>query len=175
MLRAARSTAPAASGVRLTTSKTVEDSDSDSISDASPRRATLLRRHADALNCAVILAVSVAVRFYRLSQPAGVVFDEYHFGKFVNRCAALPCRRAAWCSRVRSQGRLVRLVPTPHPRGVPACVLVRSYHQGDYFFDIHPPLGKLTLAFFGWLGCVDACNPHPSFPRFATRLFLHAA
>ena len=38
------------------------------------------------------------------------VFDEYHFGKFVN-----------------------------------------NYNDGKYFFDIHPPLGKLTLAFAGWL------------------------
>ena len=26
-----------------------------------------------------------ATRFYRLDQPAGVVFDEYHFGRFTNQ------------------------------------------------------------------------------------------
>jgi dolichyl-phosphate-mannose-protein mannosyltransferase len=25
------------------------------------------------------------------------------------------------------------------------------YMRGSYVFDIHPPLGKMTFAFFGWL------------------------
>ena len=40
-----------------------------------------------------------------------VVFDEYHFGKFVN-----------------------------------------GYITGEYFFDIHPPLGKLLLCLVAWMG-----------------------
>jgi hypothetical protein len=34
---------------------------------------------------ALILLVSFATRFYRLADPPGVVFDEYHFGRFVNQ------------------------------------------------------------------------------------------
>lgn len=54
--------------------------------------------------------VAFVVRFYRLGIPGGVVFDEFHFGTFVDN-------------------------------------LLRR----EVLFDIHPPLGKLTLAFFGWL------------------------
>lgn len=54
--------------------------------------------------------VAFAMRFYRLALPSSVVFDELHFGKFVDN------------------------------------VLKR-----EMSFDIHPPLGKLTLALFGWL------------------------
>lgn len=50
-------------------------------------------------------------RFTRLSQPKAVVFDEFHFGKFVE-----------------------------------------NHLRGRFSFDIHPWLGKLTLALFAWLG-----------------------
>jgi dolichyl-phosphate-mannose--protein O-mannosyl transferase len=33
----------------------------------------------------ILLAVALATRFYRLDVPRGVVFDEYHFGRFVNQ------------------------------------------------------------------------------------------
>lgn len=33
----------------------------------------------------LLLALSLATRFYRLDVPRGVVFDEYHFGRFVNQ------------------------------------------------------------------------------------------
>jgi hypothetical protein len=49
-------------------------------------------------------------RYWRISQPPGVVFDESHFGKF-----------------------------TQH------------YQRGTYVFDIHPPLGKITFAYLGFL------------------------
>jgi dolichyl-phosphate-mannose--protein O-mannosyl transferase len=51
--------------------------------------------------------VAVAVQ---LSNPAGVVFDESHFGGFVE-----------------------------------------EYLRGTYFFDIHPPLGKLTMSLYAYL------------------------
>lgn len=54
--------------------------------------------------------LAVAVRFYRLGVPSAVVFDEFHFGTFVDNILS-----------------------------------------GQTHFDIHPPLGKLTLAFFGWI------------------------
>lgn len=31
-----------------------------------------------------LFVVGFALRFYRIAEPASVVFDEYHFGKFVN-------------------------------------------------------------------------------------------
>ncbi|KAI0559237.1 Dolichyl-phosphate-mannose--protein mannosyltransferase family GT39 [Gracilaria domingensis] len=56
-----------------------------------------------------LLIIAWFIRFYRLGEPAAVVFDEYHFGTFVDNIIS-----------------------------------------GATHFDIHPPLGKLTLAFFGW-------------------------
>jgi dolichyl-phosphate-mannose--protein O-mannosyl transferase len=58
----------------------------------------------------ILLAVAYAVRFFRLAIPGSVVFDEYHFGKFVDNII-----------------------------------------NRELLFDIHPPLGKLTLAALGYL------------------------
>lgn len=58
--------------------------------------------------CLVIVAF--IIRFYRLAVPASVVFDEFHFGKFVDNLL-----------------------------------------KRELLFDIHPPLGKLTLAALGYL------------------------
>ena len=63
-----------------------------------------------ATNYIILGVLSLVARLYRIGTPDGVVFDEYHFGRFVN-----------------------------------------NYLDGNHFFDIHPPLGKLTLAFFGYL------------------------
>lgn len=57
-----------------------------------------------------LLFVAFIVRFYRLAVPASVVFDEFHFGKFVDNLL-----------------------------------------KRELLFDIHPPLGKLTLAGLGYL------------------------
>lgn len=57
-----------------------------------------------------LLVVAYGVRFYRLGVPASVVFDEFHFGKFVDNTI-----------------------------------------KREIMFDIHPPLGKLTLAGLGYL------------------------
>lgn len=54
-------------------------------------------------------------RTFRIQYPSARVFDEVHFGKFMN-----------------------------------------GYIKKLYFFDIHPPLGKLLLALFGWLGSYQA-------------------
>ena len=66
---------------------------------------------ADARLLAILLALGLVTRFALLNYPRAVVFDEYHFGKFVN-----------------------------------------GYLSGEYFFDIHPPLGKLVLALAAYAG-----------------------
>ncbi|THX53143.1 protein O-mannosyl-transferase 1 [Aureobasidium pullulans] len=58
----------------------------------------------------VITILAFATRFYAITHPNQVVFDEVHFGKFAS-----------------------------------------YYLQRTYFFDVHPPFGKLLFAFAGWL------------------------
>ncbi|KAK3050110.1 Dolichyl-phosphate-mannose--protein mannosyltransferase 4 [Extremus antarcticus] len=58
----------------------------------------------------VITALAFLTRFWGISHPNQVVFDEVHFGKFAS-----------------------------------------YYLQRTYFFDVHPPFGKLLFAFAGWL------------------------
>ncbi|KAI8807712.1 Dolichyl-phosphate-mannose-protein mannosyltransferase-domain-containing protein [Cladochytrium replicatum] len=58
----------------------------------------------------VVCVLSFATRFWRISEPSKVVFDEVHFGKFAS-----------------------------------------YYLRGTYFFDVHPPLGKLMIAGAGYL------------------------
>ncbi|GAA6027484.1 hypothetical protein JCM8097_007884 [Rhodosporidiobolus ruineniae] len=59
---------------------------------------------------ALVFLLAAAFRFYRIDHPAGVVFDEVHFGKFAG-----------------------------------------YYLRREFFFDVHPPLAKLLLAFAGWV------------------------
>ncbi|KAH6619855.1 glycosyltransferase family 39 protein [Chaetomium sp. MPI-SDFR-AT-0129] len=58
----------------------------------------------------VITALAFLTRFWGISHPNEVVFDEVHFGKFAS-----------------------------------------YYLEKTYFFDVHPPFGKLLFAFMGWL------------------------
>ncbi|KAK5174454.1 Dolichyl-phosphate-mannose--protein mannosyltransferase 4 [Saxophila tyrrhenica] len=58
----------------------------------------------------VITVLAFMTRFWGISHPDQVVFDEVHFGKFAS-----------------------------------------YYLQRTYFFDVHPPFGKLLFAFAGWL------------------------
>ncbi|GES58799.1 mannosyltransferase PMTI [Aspergillus terreus] len=58
----------------------------------------------------VLTVLAFITRFYKISYPNEVVFDEVHFGKFAS-----------------------------------------YYLQRTYFFDVHPPFGKLLFAFMGWL------------------------
>ncbi|KAF2146639.1 glycosyltransferase family 39 protein [Aplosporella prunicola CBS 121167] len=62
------------------------------------------------LALAVITVLAFATRFWGISHPDQVVFDEVHFGKFAS-----------------------------------------YYLQRTYFFDVHPPFGKLLFALAGWL------------------------
>ncbi|EMF17233.1 glycosyltransferase family 39 protein [Sphaerulina musiva SO2202] len=59
---------------------------------------------------AIITLLGFLTRFWGISHPDQVVFDEVHFGKFAS-----------------------------------------YYLQRSYFFDVHPPFGKLLFAFAGWL------------------------
>ncbi|KIW03918.1 uncharacterized protein PV09_04760 [Verruconis gallopava] len=59
---------------------------------------------------AILTLLGFITRFYGISHPNSVVFDEVHFGKFAS-----------------------------------------YYLQRTYFFDVHPPFGKLLFAFVGWL------------------------
>lgn len=62
----------------------------------------------DTIMCCILFILGMYSRFCHLDHPNEVVFDEQHFGKFVN-----------W------------------------------YIHGEYFLDIHPPLGKLLLMVAG--------------------------
>jgi len=69
-------------------------------------------RSKHAKTAAIILTIlAIFTRFYKISEPAQVVFDEVHFGKFAS-----------------------------------------YYLRHTYYFDVHPPLGKLMLAGAGWAG-----------------------
>ena len=65
-----------------------------------------------------LFALGLVTRFVMLNYPRQVVFDEYHFGKFVS-----------------------------------------GYVTGQYFFDIHPPLGKLLIAAAAWCSGYDGRQP----------------
>ncbi|CAG8739916.1 3780_t:CDS:2, partial [Acaulospora morrowiae] len=58
----------------------------------------------------ILTILSFATRFYMISHPKEVVFDEVHFGKFAS-----------------------------------------YYLKRTYYFDVHPPLGKLMIAAMGWI------------------------
>ncbi|KAF2705316.1 glycosyltransferase family 39 protein [Pleomassaria siparia CBS 279.74] len=58
----------------------------------------------------IFTILAFITRFWGISHPNEVVFDEVHFGKFAS-----------------------------------------YYLQRTYFFDVHPPFGKLLFAFAGWL------------------------
>ncbi|KAF2836211.1 glycosyltransferase family 39 protein [Patellaria atrata CBS 101060] len=62
------------------------------------------------ISLVIITILAFITRFYAITHPNQVVFDEVHFGKFAS-----------------------------------------YYLQRTYFFDVHPPFGKLLFAFAGWL------------------------
>ena len=82
-------------------------------------RSTSAERSTSADRAVLLLlsALALVTRFAMLAYPRQVVWDEHHFGKFVN-----------------------------------------GYLSGAYFFDIHPPLGKLLLALSAWAGGYDGAQ-----------------
>ncbi|KAK7073628.1 Protein O-mannosyl-transferase 2, partial [Halocaridina rubra] len=65
-----------------------------------------------------ICLLTAATRFYKVSEPEHVVWDETHFGKF-----------GSW------------------------------YINRTFFFDVHPPLGKMLIGAFGYLTGYDGMFP----------------
>lgn len=92
----------------------------------------------DRLNLSLLLTLGVIIRLYNIPWPSHVVFDEVHFGTFVN-----------------------------------------EYITGDFFVDVHPPLGKLLYYWialaFGYTGDFDFSkigNPYTeNVPYVPLRLF----
>jgi len=71
----------------------------------------------------ILITLGLLTRFAFIWHPSEVVFDEVHFGKFIN-----------------------------------------GYLTGNYFFDIHPPLGKLIVTFGAIIG---GFNPEFGFGRIS--------
>lgn len=74
---------------------------------AQPKKESELEYY---IGLAVTTVLAFVTRFWGISHPNEVVFDEVHFGKFAS-----------------------------------------YYLERTYFFDVHPPFGKLLFAFMGWL------------------------
>lgn len=106
-LRAKRSTTP----VPVADDKDVQETAQAIVSDAKIHVNNAVTSEWDyKLALAVITILAFATRFYGITHPDQVVFDEVHFGKFAS-----------------------------------------YYLQRTYFFDVHPPFGKLLFALAGWL------------------------
>ena len=82
------------------------------------------------LGLAIITGLAFLTRFWGINHPDQVVFDEVHFGK-VSR--SLISSVSPWC------------------KADVALQFASYYLERTYFFDVHPPFGKLLFAFMGWL------------------------
>ena len=81
-----------------------------------PRRWRWILILAGPLLIAAVVAVTCSARFYRLDHPAGITFDELHFGKFVlwgmNQWFYLCVEESLALPRA---GAVFRYLSTPHP------------------------------------------------------------
>jgi dolichyl-phosphate-mannose-protein mannosyltransferase len=85
----------------------------------------------------VITALAFVSRFWGISHPNEVVFDEVHFGKV---------------SKLSSKTPIVSFFYDYKLTEVSPILQFASYYlEKTYFFDVHPPFGKLLFAFMGWL------------------------
>jgi len=101
-----QSTAPVADALT-----TVKSNSKEALSSAKKHVQETARSEIDyKISFVFITILAFLTRFWGISHPNEVVFDEVHFGKFAS-----------------------------------------YYLQGTYFFDVHPPFGKLLFAFAGWL------------------------
>ncbi|KXS13508.1 glycosyltransferase family 39 protein [Gonapodya prolifera JEL478] len=80
------------------------------LGETLPGRIHLAIQHKWTATLLVFTVLAFITRFWQISEPPQVVFDEVHFGKFASQ-----------------------------------------YLRRTYFFDVHPPFGKLLFAFVGWL------------------------
>ncbi|KAI8299541.1 Dolichyl-phosphate-mannose--protein mannosyltransferase 4 [Colletotrichum sp. SAR11_240] len=86
------------------------DAVADSLTKAADKTKRAGAESGHIIGLVVTTALAFVTRFWGISHPNEVVFDEVHFGKFAS-----------------------------------------YYLERTYFFDVHPPFGKLLFAFMGWL------------------------
>ncbi|GAP87382.1 putative glycosyltransferase family 39 protein [Rosellinia necatrix] len=93
------------------------DADADTNTNPDPGAANPAQKSAGSnselsyrIAFSIITGLAFLTRFWGISHPNEVVFDEVHFGKFAS-----------------------------------------YYLENTYFFDVHPPFGKLLFALMGWL------------------------
>ncbi|KAG0647845.1 Dolichyl-phosphate-mannose-mannosyltransferase 4 [Hyphodiscus hymeniophilus] len=91
----------------VTTTAAPQDPDLDALVKANIRQTGVEWDYRIAFSIITLLAF--ITRFWGISHPNEVVFDEVHFGKFAS-----------------------------------------YYLERTYFFDVHPPFGKLLFALMGW-------------------------
>ncbi|CAG8739794.1 18878_t:CDS:2, partial [Acaulospora morrowiae] len=98
--------------IRNRQEKTVNFQEKDVYFDLDDKKKDLFRvtKNENIIVLAILTILSFATRFYMISHPKEVVFDEVHFGKFAS-----------------------------------------YYLKRTYYFDVHPPLGKLMIAAMGWI------------------------
>ena len=77
---------------------------------------------------AIITALAFITRFWGISHPNEVVFDEVHFGKVKPRPGPNQSKQLTF----------------------PSKQFASYYLERTYFFDVHPPFGKLLFALMGW-------------------------
>ncbi|KAJ3351514.1 hypothetical protein HDU83_008892 [Entophlyctis luteolus] len=77
----------------------------------------------------VVTVLAILTRIYRIQDPAKVVFDEVHFGKFAS-----------------------------------------FYLRGEYYFDVHPPLGKMIL---GAVAALAGYDGHYLFDEIGDDYVVH--
>ncbi|KAK1757515.1 Dolichyl-phosphate-mannose--protein mannosyltransferase [Echria macrotheca] len=89
----------------------VSDVEVDKVVKATtPQKAPTVSERDYKIVFTLITALAFLTRFWGITHPNEVVFDEVHFGKFAS-----------------------------------------YYLERTYFFDVHPPFGKLLFALMGWL------------------------
>ncbi|KAJ1730153.1 Dolichyl-phosphate-mannose--protein mannosyltransferase 4 [Coemansia biformis] len=101
---------------KLDADSAASESASDSAPSARPRGGSrgaapsAFVRNSSSYAFSLVAVLSLVTRYWKIWDPAQVVFDEVHFGKFAS-----------------------------------------YYLRRQYYFDVHPPLAKMTVALGGWM------------------------